>query len=436
LLLLAAGMTACTQGGNASALPAARGAGFVDMDKIILAHPLHGQIDSLQTQIVSLSAKQQDAPRPATAAQAEAEAAMQRDLAAAQTQFQDEISQKRAFYQQQEAQAVAAIENKALAGTGGSPVGNSMQQQFGEQVKQVQTQAGKAYLAYQQTLYKADNEHLSDVSRRLHADVTAKMQDKRNKLEAAETAYQLKLSGQDQDQKLNLKIKLESGTLTPEERAQYAGQLQNIQTREDALINRMKSADNDTLTRYQSELSRDAAKSFDAERTKAMTATQGKLLERQKQMNEQLRTTVTGIGSKFQQQANSANEQLAKNPQVKADIDRVHSEQEAKYSADFKRALAAYVDSRRATVAKYSAIAHMQFQDDAALAEQVNQLTEQRRELLAKIVDQVKGQVADIARKQGVAVVLMSVRGAGAAVDLTDQVSKAVAALPSPAASP
>jgi hypothetical protein len=411
-------------------------AGYVDMEKIVTAHPLHGEMDSLQAQITALTAKQQQVPQAQTPAQKTAEAEMQRELAAAQTQFQDEINRRRAFYQQEEANAIAAVQNKALAGTGASQITGNVQQQFGEQVKQIQTDAGKAYIAYQQSLYKQDNAHLAEVSQRLHADVSAKVQDRRNKLEAAETAYQLKLSHDDQDQKLNLKIKLESSALTPDERAQYAGQLQNIQTREDARINQMKSVDNDALTQYQTQLQRAAAASFEAERTKTASETNAKLQERQKQMSDQLKTQVTGIGSKFQEQLNSANQTLAKNPQVKADIDRIHAAEEAKYSDELNKTMASYEDTRKALVTKYSAIAHMQFQDNVALADQADRLAQARRDLLAKIVEQVRQQVADIASKQGVAVVLTSVRGAGSAIDLTDQVQKAVQALASPAAAP
>lgn len=447
LLAVAACLTGCNKQSSSGGLsypsaslftmPAGGGqAGYVDMSKIVTAHPLHNEIDSLQTQIVALNAQQQQAPQAQTPEQRTAEAAMQRELAAAQTQFQEEVARRRSFYEQQEAQAIAAVQNRALAGTSSTQISGNVQQQFGEQVKQIQTEAGKAFVEYQKSLYKQDNQHLAEVSQRLHADVFAKIQAKRNKLESAETAYQLKLSREDQDQKLNLKLKLDSSNLTPEERAQYAGQLQNIQTREDALINRMKSDDNSELKKYEDGLQRDASKSFDSERNATAAATQAKLQGRQQQMNDQLKTQVTGIGSKFQEQLKSANETLAKNPKVKADIDRIHSEQQAKYTAEFNKSMASYADTRKSLVAKYSAIAHMQFQDNAALAEEADRLAQQRRDLLDKIVEQVRQQIAVIAQKQGVGVVLTSVRGAGSAVDLTDQVTQAVAALPSPAPSP
>jgi hypothetical protein len=45
-------------------------------------------------------------------------------------------------------------------------------------------------------------------------------------------------------------------------------------------------------------------------------------------------------------------------------------------------------------------------------------------------VTQVQSQIGDVARNDGLAVVFTNVRGAGKAIDITDQVVKAIAALP------
>ena len=107
-----------------------------------------------------------------------------------------------------------------------------------------------------------------------------------------------------------------------------------------------------------------------------------------------------------------------------------------KFEADATAALASYRDTRKALVDKYSAIAHMQFQDDQAIQAQIDAMAAQRRDLYAKILDQVQQQVGEVAQARGIAIVFDSVAGSGSAVDLTDQVAKAVAALPSATPSP
>ena len=82
-------------------------------------------------------------------------------------------------------------------------------------------------------------------------------------------------------------------------------------------------------------------------------------------------------------------------------------------------------------MAKYSAVAQMQFQDNVALSMQAEQLAQERKQLYDGIVRQVQNLVADVARRNGVGVVFSAIAGAGNAIDLTDQVAKAAAALPS-----
>jgi hypothetical protein len=263
-----------------------------------------------------------------------------------------------------------------------------------------------------------------------------KVNARRAQLEKQETDYQISLAKQSQTQRLNLKTKLEDLSLPNDERAQYTSQLSNIETREEALINQMKAKDNAELTAYADSLQRDAAARYNAAKTAALTETKKKMEARQKQTNDQLRTQLAGIGGQYQKQVETVNAAIQRDPKLRAEIDKIHNENQSAYGAEFQKALAAYQQTRRSLVAKYSAIAHMQFQDNAALAAQAQQIADQRKALYDKIVDQVREQTADIARAQGIAVVLDNIRGAGAAVDLTSQVEKAIAALPAAVPSP
>jgi Skp family chaperone for outer membrane proteins len=73
----------------------------------------------------------------------------------------------------------------------------------------------------------------------------------------------------------------------------------------------------------------------------------------------------------------------------------------------------------------------MQFQDNVALSMQAQQLAQERKQLYDGIVRQVQGLIADVARRNGVGIVFGAIAGAGSAIDLTDQVAKEAAALPS-----
>lgn len=402
------------------------GAGYIDMDKVIDAHPLHVELDQLQAQITLLNGQAQNAPVPQTDLQRQAQAQMEEQLAAADQLFQQQMTQRRMYYGQREAAAIGALQAQTTGQA--TPIG----QQLGAQAQKIQQDALKAYADYQKQLFTADGQHMQAVARQLQQETGLKLAARRAQLERQETDYQIQLAKQSQTQRLNLKTTLEDLNLSQDQRQQAESQLANIETREEALINSLKARDNADLKNYEQSLQRDAATRYNAARVSMMNDTNDKLKARQKQMNDQLKTQLAGLGTQYQQQVASANAQLEKDPKTRAELDKIHAENQAQYSAEFTKALAAYQQTRKQLVAKYSAIGHMQFIDDAALADEAQQLSAQRRDLYSKIIDQVQAQVGEVARQRGVAIVFSSIRGAGHAVDLTDQVIKAIAALPSP----
>ncbi len=432
-------LTACSQQGGPLGTGSAGGSavGWVDIDKVVQAHPLHPELQALEDQMALLDAQSVSAPQAVTPQQRDAEAALERDLAAAQAQFEQDLSNRRVYYQQQAQEAMLQLESSAQGATpqAGSVI-TTMQQQFNDQMKQLQISGAKTLTAYRTALYKEDGDHLRSVQRLLAADVAAKVRAKEAELGAKETAYQVQLARQDQDQRLNLKTKLENLSLSPQDRSQYAAQLQDIETREEFLINQLKTKDNAELTAYESALQKQASAKFDAERAATEKETQAKLAQRQDEMNVQFRQQASALGGKFNTQLQQANQALAKNPALQSKIQDIQNATQTKYEADAAQAMASYRQTRKALVDKYSAIAHIQFQDDQAIQAQIDGLAAQRRDLYARIVDQVQDQVRQIAQARGYAIVFDSVAGAGSAVDLTDQVAKAVAALPSATPSP
>jgi len=428
IALLVTALGACSKNGVS---PFAHGnaAGYVDMDKVVQAHPLHVELDQLQAQITLLNGQAQNAPVPQTDEQRAAQAQMEEQLAAADQQFQMQMYQRRAYYGQREAAAIAKLQ--ASSSGASAPIGQALS----AQAQKVQQDAIKTLTDFQKQLFAADAQHLQQVARQIQQEVMLKVGARRAQLEKQETDYQIELAKQSQSQRLNLKTKLEDLNLSQEDRQQAESQLANIETREEALINQLKAKDNADLTAYENSLQKDAAARYNAERVASMQATSDKLKARQQDMNKQVQGQLSGLGSQYQQQVANANAQLEKDPKTRAELEKIRAENQAQYSAEFQRALSAYQQTRKALVAKYSAIGHMQFLDDVALQNEAQSLTDQRRDLYTKIVDQVQTQVSDVARQRGIGIVFTAVRGAGSAVDLTPQVLKAIAALPNPAPS-
>lgn len=410
--------------------PSGNGIGYVDIDKLVQAHPLHGELQALEDQAAALDAESAALPQAVTPAQKDAQAGLERDLAAAADKFSSDLASRRGYYQQQVQAAIAQIQAGAL---GQAPQSGSvltgMQQQFADQMKQLQASSAKTFQAYRTSLFKQDADHLDSVRRLLASDVQAKIRSKGAQLAAKETAYQVQLAQQDQDQRLNLKTELENLSLTPQQRSQYAAQLQDIETREEFLTNQLKTKDNAELAAYSASLQSDASKRFDAERASVESSTNAKLAARQRELDTDFRAEAQALGGKFNAQLADANKALAANPKVQQQLQDVQNQTQAKYEADAAAAMTAYKQTRKALVDKYSAIAHMQFEDQAAIQDEIDGLAAQRRDLYQRIVDQVDDQVRAVAQERGVGIVFESVAASGSAVDLTDQVAKAVAGL-------
>lgn len=416
--------------------PAAHGVAYVDIDKIVQAHPLHPELQALEDQITLLDAQSVSAPQAVTPSQRDAQAALERDLAAAEAQFQQEMMQKRAYYEAQAQAALANISAGASATPQAGGVMADMQNQFNAQMRELEASGAKTLEAYRTSLFKEDSAHLKGVQELLAADVRAKVRARESQLVAAETAYQVQLAKQDQDQRLNLKTQLENLSLSQQDRSQYAAQLQDIETREEFLTNQMKTKDNAALAAYERQLQKDAGARFEAERAATEKQTNAKLAARQDELNVRFKAQATALGLKFNQRLQDVNKAIAADPQLAQKAQQIQDQTQAKYEADAAAAMASYRDTRKSLVDKYSAIAHMQFQDDQAIQAQIDNISAQRRDLYAKILDQVQQQVSEVAQARGIAIVFDSVAGSGSAVDLTDQVAKAVAALPSATPSP
>lgn len=419
-----------------SSRPAAHGIAYVDIDKVVQAHPLHPELQALEDQITLLDAQSVSAPQAVTPAQRDAQAGLERDLAAAEAQFQQDMLHKREFYQAEEQAALANISATSGASPQSGDVLTAMRGQFNDQMRALQESGAKTLEAYRTSLFKEDTAHLKSVQQLLAADVAAKVRAREAQLVASETAYQVQLAHQDQDQRLNLKTKLENLSLSPQERSQYAAQLQDIETREEFLTNQLKTKDNAALTAYEKTLQSQAAARFDAERTATEKQTSQKLVDRQNEMNVQFHDQTTALSAEFNKRLTDVNKAIASDPALQQKAQAIQAQTQAKFQADADAAMASYRDTRKALVEKYSAIAHMQFQDDQAIQAQIDGISAQRRDLYAKILDQVQQQVGEVAQARGIAIVFDSVAGSGSAVDLTDQVAKAVAALPSATPSP
>jgi hypothetical protein len=415
----------------------ANAVGYVNMDSVIAAHPLHAQLQAMQDQISVLQQEAALVPAGLSPQQAAAYDAMQRELATAAQKFQADLAQRRTYYEQREADAIARLQAATLGqspDSGGVLAG--LQQQYGQQAQALQKQAFATLNSYRVELFRQDNEHLKQVQQLIGNDMRAKLKQRESQLSTVETKYQIDLVKADQTQRLNLQAKLQNLALSDKDRKQYQDQLSAIDSREQSKINALKARDNAELTALERNLNAQAAAKYDAERKATQSATQAKLAARQRDMQTAMNPQMQQLSGKFQQQLNAANARLANNEKYKAQAQSVHNQMQSGYVDEASKAETSYRQIRADLITKYSAIAHTQFQDNEAIAAQADKLAADRRDLYQKIEEQVRGQVQQIAQKDGIAVVFGSTRAAGSAVDLTDQVTRAVTSLQTATSSP
>ena len=433
-LALAAVACAHKEGtGTSSASPgglSANAVGYVNMDAVMAAHPLHAQLQAMQDQIGVLQQEAAVVPTGMRPEQASAYDAMQRELASAAQQFQQDLGQRRAYYQRREAEAISRLQATALGqGPNSNGILGGLQQQYSQQAQALQKQAFATLNSYRDELFRQDNEHLKHVQELIASDMRAKLKQRESQLSTVETKYQIDLVKADQEQRLNLQAKLQNLALTDKDRKHYQDQLNAIDAAEQSKINALKARDNAEIVKLEHDLNAQAAAKYDAERKATTAATQAKLVARQRDMQTSINPQMQALSGKFQQQLNDANARLANNEKYKAQAQTLHDQMQSGYMDEANKAETAYRQVRTDLIAKYSAIAHMQFEDNEAIAAQADKLAADRRDLYQKIADQVRGQVEQIAHNDGIAVVFGSVRAAGTAVDLTDQVTKAVSSL-------
>lgn len=447
LIAMAIGLSGCHRNGGegmggllglgSPQAPAAGSVGYVDVDAVVAAHPLHTQLQAMQDQITLLQQESSLVPTDMTPQQTVAYNQMQDELSAAATKFQADLAARRTYYEQKEAQAISQLQATTLGAnpdTGG--VLGGLQQQFGSQAKAMQQQAFSTLNNYRNALFKQDADHLRNVQQLLAAEVRGKLSQRASQLSSQETQYQVGIVKADQELKLNLQAKLQDLALSDKERAQDNEQLQTIEQNEQTKIDAMKSRDNAQLAQFTKQLQVQASARYEAERKATQDATQAKLVARQKDVQTQMQPQLVALNGKFQQQLNAVNQKLANNPKYQAQAQSVHNQMQSGYVAEANQATTAYEAARAALVTKYSSIARMQFQDNEAISAQADKVAAERRDLYQKIVDQIAAQVQDIARSDGFAIVLTGVRGAGSAINLTDRVLKATSALQTTTATP
>ena len=398
------------------------GVGYVDMETLINEHPLHSQLQAMQDQIGVLQQESTLVPSGMKAYDA-----MQADLSAQSQKFQQDLAQLRATYQAREAQAISQLQASVLGtspNSGGVLTG--LQQQFGQQAQALQKQAFATFNTYRLELFRQDSEHLKKVQSLLAAQMRDKLAQRESQLSAQETTYQVGLAKADQERRLNLQAKLQNLALSDQDRKQYQAQLDAIDAAEQRKIGAMKARDNAEIAQLEHSLNQQAAAQYDAERVRTQAATQAKLAARQKDMQTAMQPQMHALSGKFQQQLNDVNARLANNDKYKAQAQAIHDRLSVQYGDEAAKANDSYRRVRASLIDKYSAIAHMQVQDNETIASQADKLAADRRDLYQKISSQVQAQVEQVARQDGIGLVFDSIRGAGRAVDLTDQVRKAI----------
>lgn len=184
-------LAACSRGGNQGMVASGENGGkvgYVDLDAVVAAHPLHSQLQAMQDQITLLQQESSLVPSGMTPEQTVAYNQLQGALADAESKYQSDLAARRSYYQQREQQAISQLQASTLGSSANSGgVLSGLQQQFGTQARAVQQTAFTTLNTYRTELFKQDNDHLREVQTLLASDVRTKLAQQASQMSAAET---------------------------------------------------------------------------------------------------------------------------------------------------------------------------------------------------------------------------------------------------------
>jgi hypothetical protein len=411
-------LAGCTKPAQQTAAPAGGEGkvGYVDIDALVRVHPLYPQLAQTERSIDALNLRSLGPGVGSTGSSlASQDAELQKELTDASNRTRQILSERQTEYQREETAAI----NAALAAGGhaaaSSSVGANVGATTGKQVGNVNAEMNRDVAAYRRTLSSQEQQQEKSYEHAVSDRVNRQMLAKANELQNKESTLELQLQTKDASERLELRTRLGNLALDQSAREQVKAQLDALDKSESDQVAAMRNRDQQTLAQLRSQLRGQAQSDVNSGVAKIRAQNGAK-------------QGSTGGGTTGAAPAGGV---AATNlpPDLKAKIDALHKEYQARYAHDASATIAQFTKTRDDLQKRYNELHAVDSGANSSLSKELAALQAQHDQLYSEIVDQIEREVRIVAQIKGVTTVVSDVIGDGSGVDLTQAAKKEIESL-------
>lgn len=232
----------------ACAAQAAGSSAWINLDALVRAHPLYGTLAQYDRQIATLRASL-NVPEFSRKQQAMANASRAVDM-----QLNDTAARARAIAALPSPDVRTLQANAVTNAPSESRVRSDVQRTYSAQAAQLHAGARTDMDRYRAALLAEQSTALADYIRGVHARVQQAYDSRAQQFYEKESTLGLDLAKRDQNQRLAIRTKLQTLRLSSDRRNALQGQMDAIQSREDAAVGRQRRRDQTALAALLSQL--------------------------------------------------------------------------------------------------------------------------------------------------------------------------------------
>ncbi len=387
--------------------PGIRGIAYVRMDAVVPHDPLYSQLSHIDDAIAMVGLQAAGPRVPHSAVEiAQEDVRLRAEITAAGQRTQRIVTQTQQEYAARERAAVSAA--LTAAGVRGSDVAAAMGQVSTQQMQAAQVQAGRDYMAYQQSVVQESNSTAGSLVRQMQSEATQKLQAKASQEQQTETDLSLRLSQQDAAKRLAIQTKLSMLALDDATRRQLQSELSQINNRETAILSAQRAADQRAFAAYRAQVMAQTNAAVRAQLSQIQSETQAKLVGRRNAVGAQLRSLAPAPTASIA-------------PATQAKIRAIEQQFQQQYQNDVQSVLAEYAETRDALIAQDAALHGADAAANNAASQETTLLQGQRQALYGQIVSHIQREAERIAKEQGFKVVFSDVTASAGGYDMTNE---------------
>jgi hypothetical protein len=386
--------------------PGIRGIAYVRVDSVMPHDPLYSQLSRIDDAIAMVGLQAAGPRVPHTAAEvAQEDARLRAEIAAAQQRTQRIVTQKQQDYGNRARAAIA----KALAAAGvrGSNVAALMGQVSTQQSRAAQMQAGRDYMAYQQSVVQESNSTAGSLVRQLQSEANEKLQAKAMQEQQTETDLSLRLSQQDAARRLSIQTRLSMLALDDATRRQLQGQLNEINEQESAATSAQHATDQRDFAAYRAQVLAQTNAAIRAQLSQIQDETQAKLVGRRNAVGAQLRSLAPAPAASI-------------SPATQAQIRTIALQFQTQYQDDVQNVLAEFAETRDALIVEDAMLHGADATANGAASQETQILQQQRQALYQQIYGHIQSEAVRLAKEKGFNVVFSGFTAAAGGYDMTN----------------